>query len=214
MKVSRTVTIILAMLLGSTGSGAESVPEPGDSNAGSAAELPALETITVSPAQRPPAILAPEQQPPGPPVPLAESQRSHLQARAAGESAIERDTFRLDARTPFVDGKGYLKLSLPLTLHPESPIVFDQRYPSRVSVHLHVEEGGTYLVDFAVAAGGGAGSYRVESEFGSVLAADPDGKLGHVLLALRAASSGWTSLRLARDGGGYSLYAVEITHLQ
>jgi hypothetical protein len=82
--------------------------------------------------------------------------------------------------------------------------------PNALGVKLKVEKDGLYLVDFAVKAKG-AGVYKVETESGGQEFEDSNGKLEHLLIALNAGASGWTTVRMNRTGAGHNLYSVEIT---
>jgi hypothetical protein len=171
---------------------------------------PAVKTFQVAPSQRPAAIMAPNLRLPAAPAPLDTDFRSRLLSGLGAADPAAPESFTLDAKTPYIEGRGFLRMSFPRTFHPEAPIVFDKEFPGRVSVHLMVEAGASYLVDFSVAAQE-AGSYTVMADSGEQEITDAD---GHLLLALQAEASGWTSLRLSRAGGSFSLYSVEITRIR
>ena len=188
------------LLIFSPASAGETVPDP----------TPAIEVFQVAPSQRPAAIMAPDPRLPAAPAPLDGDSRSKLLSSLGATETEAPVSFRLDAKTPFIEGQGYLRMSFPHTFHPEAPILFDKDFPGRLSVHLMVEAGASYLVDFAVAAQE-AGSYTVVADSGEQDIEDSD---GHLLIALQAEASGWTSLRLSRAGGSFNLYSVEITRLR
>ena len=169
---------------------------------------PAVKTFTVTPANRPAAILSPNAMvaaPPGPVDPL------EMKNVLAGIGGVEGGAqFVLTSRQPYLSEQGYLTLRLPQTFHPESAIVFKEDMPNALGVKLKVEKDGLYLVDFAVKAKG-AGSYKVETESGGQEFEDANGRLEHVLIALSAGASGWTTVRMNRSGAGYNLYSVEVT---
>ncbi len=120
------------------------------------------------------------------------------------------DHIVLSARNPFYNEKGYLTATLPYTFHPESAIVFNKNFPGLMNVKLNIEKGGIYLVDYAVKAIG-AGTYKVVTESGEQEFADPGGTMEHIMVGINAGASGWTTVRLQREGTGYNLYSVEVT---
>jgi hypothetical protein len=182
-----------------------------------------VKTFKVTPSQRPAAILAPNARVPDPPEPIDPSMMKDILASIGGEGGgipsagnVEAapepvlEHIVLTSRKPYYDEKGYLTLTLPYNYHPESAIVFNKNFPNIMGVKLKVEEGGLYLVDYAVNAIG-AGVYKVETESGEQEFEDGNGKLEHVLVALSAEASGWTTVRMSRAGTGYRLYSVEVT---
>jgi len=178
-------------------------------------------SFKVKPSNRPVAILAPNALTPVAPDPISPSAKAEILKSIGGSgnvpSAQSEDTAAksvlehivLTSKQPFVNEKGYLRLTLPQTFHPESPIVFNKEYPSTMSVNLKVEEGGLYLVDFAVK-GVGPGTYKVVTEAGSQEFKDTGGNLKHALIALNAAASGWTGVSMTHTGT-YNLFSVEVT---
>jgi len=182
-----------------------------------------LKTFTVKPSHRPVAILAPNALTPVAPDPISSSAKAEILKSIGGSadvpSAQSEDTAEqsvlehivLTSKQPFVNEQGYLRLTLPQTVHPESPVVFNKKYPSTMSVNLKVEEGGLYLVDFAVK-GVGPGTYKVTTEAGSQEFEDTGGNLNHVLIALNAEGSGWTGVSMIHTGT-YNLFSVEVTRV-
>lgn len=185
-------------------------------------KMPVVKTFKVSPSSRPQAVLAANARVPDPPEPINPSMMDSILKGIGGGGGVpsagdvkakpkpELDHIVLTSQKPFYNEKGYLRLTLPYTFQPESAIVLNKNFPNVVGVMLKVEKGGLYLVDYAVNAIG-SGSYKVETESGDQLFNDSNGKLEHVLVALNATTSGWTSLRLKREGTGYNLYSVEVT---
>lgn len=184
---------------------------------------PGVQTFRVNPVSRPVAILAPNALVPGPPEPIDTSKMKDILASLGGggsrvppagtgeaDSEPVLNHIVLTSRKPYFEEKGYLTLTLPRTFHPESAIVFDENSAAAVGVKLMVEKGGLYLVDFAVRAME-AGAYTVETESGAQGFEDSDGNLEHVLIAIRAGASGWTTMRMNRTGAGFNLYSVEVT---
>ena len=123
------------------------------------------------------------------------------------------DRVVLSARQFSVPDRAHLSLVAPQTVHPDSPIVFSDAADGSVAVRLNVEQGGAYLLDFAVTAKG-AGNYRLKTEEGSRNVDDPAGRLGHVLLGLEAGASGWTTVRLDRAATSFNFHSVEITRVR
>jgi hypothetical protein len=209
---------------------AASAQEPGASGdeAGkisSDTPVPEIKTFRVNPVDRPAAILAPNARVPTPPEPIAPSMMQDLLAGIAreGEGAPAPaatdaepgpalDHIVLNSRRPYHDGKGYLTLTRPQTFHPESAIIFDKSSPGAVGVKLNVNKDRLYLVDFTVSAVD-AGAYKVETESGGQAFEDSNGKLEHVLIALSAGASGWTTVRMNRTGASFNLYSVEVTRV-
>lgn len=181
-----------------------------------------VKTFKVTPFNRMPAILAPNARIPEPPGPVEPGRKQDILHSIGGESAAPSanstdaaretrlDHIVLSAREPFYEDKGYLTLTLPATFHPESVIAFDNNFSNILGVKLNVEKGGMYLVDFAVHATG-AGAYKVDTESGGQTFEDSNSALEHVLIALSAEASGWTTVRMSRTGSGYNLYSVEVT---
>ncbi len=180
-----------------------------------------VKVFTVKPSNRPVAILAPNALTPVAPEPISPSERGGILKSIGGSGNVPSadgvdeapkpvlEHIVLTSRQPFVNEKGYLRLTLPQTVHPESPIVFNKEYPSTMSVNLKVEEGGLYLVDFTVK-GVGSGTYKVVTEAGSQEFKDAGGNLKHVLIALNAEASGWTGVSMTHTGT-YNLFSVEVT---
>ncbi|NNK37928.1 MAG: hypothetical protein HKP03_05570 [Xanthomonadales bacterium] len=180
--------------------------------------------FTVKPVRRMAALLPPAAQAPAAPVPANAAERGRIlealgvDAPAAGEyqdSAQDAESNRLllSARQFSVPDRAHLSLVAPQTVHPDSPIVFSDAAAGSVAVRLNVEQGGAYLLDFAVTAKG-AGNYRLKTEGGSRNVEDPAGRLGHVLLGLEAGASGWTTVRLDRAATSFSFHSVEITRVR
>ncbi len=124
------------------------------------------------------------------------------------------DHIELSARRMWVNEKGYLYFLLPFSLDPSSPSInFNKNYPGSMIVKLKVEEGETYLIDFAVKSWG-KGTYRIETSGGSQEFEDTQGKLEHVLIALNATESGWTDVGFDRTGDtGHYLYSVRVDRM-
>lgn len=125
------------------------------------------------------------------------------------------DHIELSARSTWVHEKGYLDFVLPYDINPATPsITFNKNFPGAMTVKLKVEEGETYLVDFAVSSWG-KGTYRIETSGGEQEFDDPQGKLEHVLVALNATESGWTNVRFKRTGdSGHYLYSVRVDRME
>jgi hypothetical protein len=124
------------------------------------------------------------------------------------------DHIELSARQTWANEKGYLDFLLPYDINPATPSInFNKNFPGRLTVRLKVEEGKTYLVDFAVSSWG-SGTYSVETSGGEQEFDDPQGNLEHVLVALNATESGWTDVRFDRTGTGHYLYTVTVDRME
>ncbi|HSM34955.1 MAG TPA: hypothetical protein VK837_01045 [Longimicrobiales bacterium] len=118
------------------------------------------------------------------------------------------DRIELSARRPWVNEKGYVDFLLPYDVDTSVPVVnFNKNFPGSLEVHLKLEEGRSYLVDFALSSWG-AGTYRAEVDGSAQEFADPQGDLEHVLVALQATEDGWARISFRREGTGYYLYTV------
>jgi hypothetical protein len=180
----------------------------GECQAAENVSAPVVKIFTVTPVNRPAAILAPNARIAGPPEPIDPAM---MKGALAGIGGIEGGAqFVLTSRQPYIKEQGYLTLTLPHTVHPESAIVFNTDFPGAVGVKLKVENGDLYLVDFAVKAAG-AGVYKVATESGGQEFEDSNGKLEHLLIALSAGADGWTTVRMNRTGTGFNLYSVKVT---
>ena len=125
------------------------------------------------------------------------------------------DHIELSARQMWVNEKGYLDFVLPYQMNPSTPSInFNKNFPGQMTVKLKVEEGKSYLVDFAVSSWG-KGTYKVETSGGAQEFDDPQGKLEHVLVALHATESGWTDVRFERLGdSGHYLYTIIVNRME
>lgn len=170
-----------------------------------------LQTFNVAPSSRALAILPPRSQVPLPPNPLDEERLGEILQSLEGQAGGE--SFVLDSKHPYHGEKGYLTLSRPAIVHPESSIFFDNDPAAVLGVRLNVEEGGTYLLDFAVS-GKGSGNYIVTTETGAQEFADENPSPRRLLVALKAETSGWTPVRLQRTGEGFRLYSVTTTRVK
>jgi len=185
---------------------------------------PAVTTFTVAPVQRTSAILMPNAQTPEPPALLDSKTKSGILKNLGGSAEIPApgdikapskpvlEHLLLSARQPFFSEQGFLTLALAYAVHPETAIKFNSNYPGSAGLKLKVEKGHTYLLDFAVRSGT-SGTYRVQTESGKQEFDDTSASKDHLLVALKATSSGWTTVRLSRDGTEYHLYYVEVTRV-
>lgn len=125
------------------------------------------------------------------------------------------DHIELSARRLWVNEKGYLDFLLPYQLNPSMPSInFNKNFPGSMTVRLKVEEGKTYVVDFAVKSWG-QGTYRIETSGGTQEFEDIQGKLEHILVALNATESGWTDIKFDRTGDtGHYLFTVHVDRME
>jgi len=186
---------------------------------------PAVKTFTVAPVQRSRAILMPNAQTPEPPASLDAKIKSAILKTLGGSEDIPPprdsktqaepvlDYLLLSAKQPFFSERGFLTLALAYSVHPQTSITFNSSYPGSTGVKLKVEKGQTYLLDFAVKSSE-SGIYLLETESGQQEIEDKSASKEHILVALNATSSGWTTVRLHRKGTGYHLYSVEVTRVK
>jgi hypothetical protein len=211
----RILLVLITLTTGPTGSLCADDP---DGIAGMKGPWAEVRTFDVAPVQRPIALLAPNAQTPPPPVALAPGQRRQIMAGLEGGEAAEpgsesgqpAESFVLSASLTVYEDRGVLTLVQPYTVHPETGVHMRGSDPGSVGVKIRVEKGGRYLLDFLVRSAV-PGRYELQTEGGSQVIEDASGDLEHVLLALHAGSSGWTTVRLRRGESDYFLYAVEIT---
>ncbi len=204
--------LIITVVAGTQAAASEANPAGADP----AASIPVFE---VAPVQRAGAILAPNAQTPVAPAPLADDQKAQiLEGLRTDDSSQQHDpdaqvninSITLSPKNPYMEGQGLLTVTLAASVHPETAIKFEPKNAGSAGVKIKVEKGQKYLLDFFVRSLG-SGSYQVETENGKQEFVDEAGQRTHVLIALSASSSGWTTVRLRREGTGYYLYAVEIT---
>jgi len=178
-----------------------------------------VRVFEVAPVQRVAAILAPNAQTPASPAALDAATLDRLLRQLAvskdpgsvpGSPSQDVRTIMLSSQQPFIEGQAMLTLVRPATVHPESAIRFDEEMNGSAGIKLMVHQGDIYLLDFAVRSLG-SGSYTVETAGGSEQFADTAGNREHILLALSASSSGWTTVRINRQGSGYFLYSAAVT---
>jgi hypothetical protein len=129
------------------------------------------------------------------------------------QSGLELEHLMLSAKQPFVSEQAFLTLALAYAVHPETAIKFNKDFPGSAAVKLKVKKGQTYLLDFAVKSWG-SGNYLLETESGKQKFEDESASKQHILVALKATSSGWTTARLKREDSGFHLYYVEITRVK
>jgi hypothetical protein len=121
--------------------------------------------------------------------------------------------FELTVKTPHIEDKGYLSFVFPESVDPKLGALFSPDLSGQVNLHLNVEGGHRYLVDFVVSSQG-MGVYRVIAESGEYSEEDTNGTYSHVLALLTAAGSGWTQVDLMQDSGtGFELHGVEVTSI-
>jgi len=186
--------------------------------------IPPVKTFTVAPVQRSAAILMPNAQTPEPPVPLGAKTKTEILQSLAGSADIQApgnieaqstpvlEHLLLSAKQPYVSEQGFLTLSQAYTVHPETAINFNSDSPGSAGLKLKVEKGRTYLLDFAVKSNE-SGTYLLEAEGKKHEFEDNSATKEHILVALNATSSGWTTVRLDRGGTGFHLYYVEVTRV-
>ncbi len=215
--------ILLSGFLWTTLAPAQALAE--GSSAQAAIQESEVKIFEVAPLNRTAAVLMPNAQTPTPPEPLNSERKSEilqdLGETAANPEAKEPEAksapvlvhLKLSARQPFFRDQAFLTLVRASSVHPETAIKFNEDLPGSAAIKLKVETGRTYLLDFAVKSWG-SGSYLLETESGKQKFEDESAGKQHILVALAATSSGWTTVRIKREGAGYHLYYVEITQVE
>lgn len=212
------LTVCLGLVVSSAGA-QESEPGSGP---------PATSTVKifeVTPVRRVPAILAPNAQTPAAPAPLD----SQLKARILDDLGAEKDVpagnedhqsgqdeagrIVLSSKQPFMEGLAVLTLNHPTTVHPETGIRFSADGDGSAAVKFMLQEGSGYLLDFQVRSSG-PGFYTVETAGGAQQFDDQTGAREHILVAIKAQGSGWTTTRLKHQGSDFHLYSVELTEVK
>ena len=178
-----------------------------------------ISTFIVDPAAQPPVQSATRDL--TPPEPLHISQRAyHLGIRSADFPTMEAfqahmdrstDYFVLTMSEPVGEGGNYLSLVDSRHFNPNLHAGFGMDRSGWAWLHLVVEEGRSYLIDFVVESYG-AGSYRLKVESNEFNLEDLGGSYDHVTALLKASSSGEARVGLTQDvGSGFNLYAVAVT---
>jgi hypothetical protein len=122
--------------------------------------------------------------------------------------------FVLSVKQPYIEDKGHITFVYPEKVDPKRGVLFRPELSGQVNLHLYVEGGHRYFIDFVVNSWD-KGVYRVTAESGEYSEEDPHGTFSHVLAVLIAAGSGWTQVDLKQDSGtGFELHRVEVTSLE
>ncbi len=156
-----------------------------------------------------------------PPEPLHVSQRAyHLDILSADFPTMEAFQTHMEQSTeysiltisePLVKDRAYLSFSVVNFMDPKRGARFVTESKGVAVLHLLVEAGYTYLVDFVVTSWG-TSSYRVAAESNEHVIEDLGGSYNHVIALLKATGPGWTRVSLRQDyGTGYQLHAVAVT---
>lgn len=181
----------------------------------------AIEELEVEPADYPPAVLMPNARVPQAPAATAASVREQWWAAqqrptqqrpagAAGPAAAAPVTISLGPGATSAPGTAYLVLTRPQSVHPETTVEFAADAGGIAAVKLMVEDGQSYLLDFAVS-GLGPGVYDLAADSAHRAFEDPHGTRRHLMITLKAKASGWTTVRLSRSGTGFHLHSVDVT---
>jgi hypothetical protein len=221
LRVCLPLVFALAATALSAGAGPADAPaageEPGNTGQGPAAPMAAdrVEILEVRPAAYRHAVLMPDAQIPAPPPATDETLRrdwwAAQQTATDAESAVgEPMTVVLGAAQPAALERAYLVLTRPRMVHPEATIEFDGDSGGVAALRLQVAAGQSYLLDFAVSSLG-PGEYAITADSVRKAYADPAADSRHLLVGLRAAADGWTTVRLERSGSGFHLHSVSVT---
>ena len=222
-----TIALLLTAVLAAPAAAAQSGAEAAAAAAQpEAAAGQVVKVFTVSPAMRYRAIMPPAA--PGserslePPALDPAAVRATLGSFAAdvpadggdGVAIAARvlDQFSLTAEKMSVSKQGYLILDLPQQVDAQAGILFNTNSAGSATVNLPIEKDRAYLLDFSVNSWA-EGAYEVQTEGGAQSFADPRGEMQHLLLGIRAASSGLSTVTLSRSGSGYYLHSVTVSRL-
>jgi hypothetical protein len=178
-----------------------------------------IATFKVDPSSQPVVRVVVGNEPP--PAPLHVSQRAyHLEILSADFPTMEAFQTHMEQSTeysiltisePLVKDRAYLSFNVVDFMDPKRGARFVTEREGVAVLHLLVEAGYTYLVDFIVTSWG-TGSYRVAAESNEHVIEDLGGSYNHVIALLKATGPGWTRVSLRQDyGTGYQLHAVAVT---
>jgi hypothetical protein len=121
------------------------------------------------------------------------------------------DHFKLDIQEPEVKNRGFLELVAPATVDPRRGAFFAADSAGQAILHLYVEKGRSYLIDFAVNSWENA-QYRVTAESGEQVYTYIEDKCCHLLAKIKAISLGWSQVSLSQDfGPGFYLHSINVT---
>jgi hypothetical protein len=125
--------------------------------------------------------------------------------------AESTDRFSLSLQEPNVENRGFLELVAPSTVDPRRGAFFTTGSAGQVVLHLYIEQGRTYFVDFRVNSWEEA-RFRVTAESSDQVYEYAQDNCCHVLAKVKAKSLGWTRLTLTQDAGpGFYLHAIDVT---
>lgn len=193
--------------------------------AGSEVEIPEFTVIAVSPQEASADALVSDWEQPRKPSQLSGKERQALLEQVSGggmggipllnniQTQGRTPTIRqliLTVKRPWYVHRAFLSSEGAQRVDARSVMHFDESMPGRAVVGLNLITGKTYLLDFLIN-GEGEAVYTIESSAGVQEFPDPDGKRGHILVALKAEQSGWTELSLRRSSGSFDLHSVEVT---
>jgi hypothetical protein len=134
----------------------------------------------------------------------------------AFQAEMEEKTvhFVLSPKESMLENKGFLEFVSPETVDPKRGALIRTKTDGQVVLHLSVEGGRVYLIDFVVNSWE-MGSYRLTAESGEHVLGDPKGEYQHVMARISAESLGWTQVELKQDfGAGFYLHAVAVTSIE
>jgi hypothetical protein len=182
----------------------------------------ALARFSTSPAQRPSAEIGTNRSVPPYPMQIRERalhlgiDSSDFSTSSAFEAEMEEKTvhFVLTSKEPMIENKGFIELISPETMDPKRGALISPKTNGQVILHLSVEGGRIYLIDFVINSWE-KGSYKLTAESGEQVYEDINGNYNHVIAQLAAVSLGWTQVELKQDlGAGFYLHAVAVTSIE
>jgi len=101
--------------------------------------------------------------------------------------------------------------SSPHHVDPKLGVMFNPDEFSVIGLHLQVEQGRSYLVDFLVRPSDSL-NYRLRMSPGEYVYEDLGGSYNHVLATVTSKSAGWTNIALDSDSGKmFRFFGVSVT---
>ena len=132
----------------------------------------------------------------------------------AFEQAVEArsSTVLFSPARPFIEGVGSLSFSSAFSVNPERNLAtLRSEDAAKVFLHLDVEKGRRYLVDFVVKSHA-RGSYRLKVKSDVRDIEDLGGAFNHLIAIVTAEGEGVTHISLSQPTGHtFELHAVQVT---
>ncbi len=123
------------------------------------------------------------------------------------------DQLTLTVRNPYAHELGDLYFYSAYSVSPASDHARIDPKEGLLGIRLKLEAGKSYLLDLAVHGGGIPGTYILKTPSGTH-SIDAPTEEHHILVGLNATGSGWTNIRLSREGWWFTFLSVEVTRVQ